>query len=138
MIALALAAGVVVAVLVLSDVIGGGHSGSDEGQIRSMLHREAELLNKRALEPYYELFDPQSRSNCSLEEFKRAAGFHFLIIGDNELEVRNISVDVEGDVAYASYDLYLGGELFNHDESDRFIKIDGRWYDYDDVRELCE
>ena len=137
-VSLAVAIGVILAVLALSGVIGGGSGGSDEDQIKSMLQREADLLNKRAVQSFYELYSPDSHANCALDDFKRTAGSVFLVIGDNKIEVRDISVDVEGDVAYASYDTYLGGELLNHEEADRFVKVDGRWYDDDEDNDLCQ
>ena len=136
--AVAAVLGVVVLVLFLAGRLGGGGGdgglggGSDEDQVRALLERYASLWNDRDWRGLYETAPPAVRESCPFEEFRDKVAFGFAFTGGKEIDIRDIDVTVEGDTAYASYDIYVGGEFFNREDSYRFVKEDGRWYDKDD------
>ncbi len=130
--------GVVLLILFLAGPLGGGGGdgglggGSDEDQVRGLLQRSVSYWNDRDWRGMYELTSPTDRATCSFEDFVGIAAFAFAFTGGEDAELREISVSVDGDRAYASYDLYFGGEYFVREDDDVFVKENGRWYDKDD------
>lgn len=128
-------AGVVVLIVFLAGPFGGGGgigSGSDEDQVRALLKRSVSLWEDRDWRGMYDLMSPTDRETCSFEEFLELAALVFAFTGGEDIEPRDTSVTVEGHRAYASYDVYVGGNFFVHEEADVFVKENGRWYDEDE------
>ncbi len=132
---LAAAAGLVALVLFVAGTFGGGGGlggGSDEGQVTDLVKRSGEAFNDRDWRELYNLYSPSERAGCSFEEFQQYAAFVFSFTGGQELSGQNVRVEVDGDRAVASYDLYVGGEYYDHEDGDVYVKEDGRWYDVDE------
>ena len=133
--AVAAVLGVVVLVLFLAGPLGGDGGlggGSNEDQVRGLLQRSVSYWNDRDWRGMYELTSPTDRATCSFEDFVGMVAFAFAFTGGEDAELRDISVSVDGDRAYASYDVYFGGEYFVREDDDVFVKENGRWYDKDD------
>lgn len=123
-------AGVVGALILLVGGVGGG-GGSDEGRVEALIERSVSLFREGDIRGLYGLVSPERREDCPFELFAASTslGFlGFLYTGGEDVEVKDISVSVEGDTADALYDLYVGGEFFTHVDSEPYVKVDGRWY----------
>lgn len=102
---------------------------ADEDSVRALVVRETDLLNRDDARGTYSLFSPALQAACPYTRFVSSFSTARSSLGSHRAEVRNISVDVTGDAAYASYDRYVDGAFLDSRTGDRFVKQNGRWYD---------
>jgi len=112
--------------------------------VASLIERQYQLLNDGNFAALFELLSPQARASCSYEAFESywrdviELGGEYIEAETVSFSVSEVEVSVEGDVADASYTVQVDGEEFyseDADDPDRWIRVDGRWYDEDE--EAC-
>lgn len=138
--AMVLFVAIVVIVVLVAMASGGDSENSDEGQVRAILLEEIDRIVARDPEGLYELYSSEGRSLCSISDIESALGSGSAFVDFSDVSIKDVRVSVEGDIAYASYDVYQNDEFILHREADRVVKEDGRWYDapdYEPSLDLC-
>lgn len=101
----------------------------DSEAVRALVVDETDLLNRGDAEGIYALFSSALQDACPYSQFLNNFSMTRSSLGARRAEVRNVSVEVTGGAAYASYDIYVDGAFSTRRTGDRFVKQNGRWYD---------
>ena len=114
---------------------------SAEQQVKELIIRGTEAWNKRDWRTAYEMMSPNYRNTASYQEFKEYSETQWeefiLRFGTAEGELEDIKVKVDGEWAYATYRVWIGGagiDLAKAGEEDIYRKIGSNWYDVAEFR----
>ncbi len=116
--------------------VGGCGEKGDEGHVKELIQKQNELLFTEAnWEAIYMTYSPAYRDVHPYAEFveggKTALAMVRATYGTGDVEFTDIKVRVEGNKAYASYKIEIGGKIVTTTEDDIYVKVDGKWYDED-------
>lgn len=112
-----------------------------EHQVRSVFERQVAAIRSGRFEDAHARFAPDVRQACPIDTW--VAGFDPFLAAGGDLSLldhTDVEVRVSGDEASVSYALRYDGRVVREvgePDPDRYVRIDGRWYDAADPSTAC-